>query len=99
MIQQAFVWGLGREGDGRERRGGEQDRKAFKARAQRHVKLLNDTKLWASLDLGGRKNKFSLIMAPRGQTNYGNRHMQEFFFFFPQDMQKQKSWKQGKMSR
>lgn len=33
------------EGDGRERRGGDEGRKAFKARAQRHVKLLNDTKL------------------------------------------------------
>lgn len=39
---------LGEEGDGRERRGEEETRagKAFlKARAQRHVKLLNDTKL------------------------------------------------------
>lgn len=33
------------EGDGRERRGGDENRKTFKARAQRHVKLLNDTKL------------------------------------------------------
>lgn len=71
----AFVWGLGRGGAREECR-----QEAFKARAQRHVKLLNDTKLWASLDLGGRKNKFLLVMAPRGQANYGNRHMEEFLF-------------------
>lgn len=54
---------------------------AFKAQAQHHVRLLSDTKLLASLDLGGRKNKLSMIMAPRGQTNYVKCHLWDFSFY------------------
>lgn len=38
-----------------------------------------------------------MLMAPRGQTNYGNCHMQEFFS--PLNSLKKKSPKQGKNVR